>query len=340
MLFVIGLVLVSVAYLGSCARRREVVRETLPDPRLIPIAYSENYNIRVKGAEKFTSFDLAKYSKVHRQLIKDALRTRDEFLVPRKISEEDLLLVHSRDYLESLKDPEEVAKALEAGLVAILPPVTLRKRIVDPFLYATGGTLLAARRALERGLAVNLAGGYQHASSDHGEGFCLIADVPIAIRVLMKEGKIKKAMIVDCDNHQGQGSAHIFSGDDSVFIIDFFERANYPQVPSEADLPVPLDSGIGDEAYMEALKRNLPGPIEDFRPDVIFYVAGSDVYRGDQLGGLGLSEEGILERDRYVIRQARSRNIPLVMVLSGGYSEASWQIHYRTVRWMIEEYKR
>ncbi len=320
--------------------KRESVGEHLLGPKLIPIVYSEHYTISLPGAQNLTLFDLHKYRKIFHQLIEDRLRKPDEFLVPGKIAQEELLLVHSPAYISGFSDPEEVGRALEAESVGLLPPKMVQERIVDTFLHASGGTVLAARRALERGLAVNLAGGYQHASSEAGGGFCLIADVPIAIRLLQKERLIEKAMVVDCDLHQGQGTASIFRDDGSVFILDFFEEENYPFTPSEARRPVPFEYGLNDDDYLALLEKNLPECIEEFQPCVIFYIAGTDVFREDALGNQNLSEEGILHRDLYVFEQARIHDIPIVMVLSGGYSPKSWRIHYKTIAALIEKYEK
>jgi len=332
--------LVAFAASGLKCRKQEVVGEDLSGPKLIPIVYSEHYTISIPGAQEFTLFDLRKYEKIYRQLLKDRLRKREEFLVPGKITREELSLVHTPAYISRLSDPEEVGRALEADAVAALPAKVVQEGIVDTFLYASAGTILAARKALERGIAVNLAGGYQHASSESGGGFCLIADVPIAIRLLQKEGLIEKAMVVDCDLHQGQGTASIFRDDPSVFILDFFEEENYPFRTSEADRPAPFDYGLDDDDYLELLRRNLPESIEGFRPDIIFYIAGTDIFQEDALGHQNLSEEGILRRDLYVFDEAKRRAIPIVMLLSGGYSAKSWRIHYRTIAALIGKYEK
>lgn len=315
-------------------------KDTLADSGIIPIVYSKNYNIGIPFAQGFTDFDLKKFSKIQRELIRQRLRTKDEFLVPRKISREELLLVHTEEYLAKLTKSAHVARALQAPL-AILPSPVVRSAVVDPFMFSSGGTVLAGRRALERGIAINLGGGYAHASSDQGEGFNLIADVPIAIRVLQKEGRIRRAMIVDLDVHKGQGDILVFKGDKSVHIMDMYEMGIYPtgkfSLPANRDVPLPYH--CSEERYMKELRDNLPGAIREAKPDLIFFVAGSDPYCKDKLGNVQMSFNGMVERDLYVINEARTRHIPIVMVLSGGYSDDSWRIHFESIKEMILKYE-
>jgi acetoin utilization deacetylase AcuC-like enzyme len=185
---------------------------------------------------------------------------------------------------------------------------------------ASGGTLLAARAALDLGLSGNLAGGTHHAFADHGEGFCVLNDVAIAVAKLRLEGAIERAAIIDLDVHQGNGTAAIFEGTDEVFTFSMHGERNYPTEKMRSDLDVPLKDGVEDVEYLDSLQRHLPTVLEKAGADIAFYLAGVDVAAGDRYGKLKLSEEGIRARDRAVIETVRGRKVPLVIVLGGGYA--------------------
>jgi acetoin utilization deacetylase AcuC-like enzyme len=185
---------------------------------------------------------------------------------------------------------------------------------------ASGGTLLAARQALESGLAGNLAGGTHHAFADHGEGFCVLNDVAIAACRLRAERAVARAVVIDLDVHQGNGTAAIFEQVDDVFTFSMHGERNYPAAKMRSNLDVPLPDGTGDEDYLRELRRHLPLVLDAADADIAFYLAGVDVAAGDRYGKLALSEEGIRLRDRYVIQSVRGRDLPLVIVLAGGYA--------------------
>ena len=320
----------------------EIPRQRLTNPDIIPIAYSKNYEIRLAGKENLSTFDVHKYSKIRNELIREGLRKRSEFLVPRKISRGELLLVHTEEYLARMRSSKYVAKVLEVPPIKIMPSGLMRETILKSFMYASEGTVLAGRRALEGGIAVNLGGGYAHASSEQGEGFGLIADVPIAIRALQKEGLIGRAMIVDTDVHKGNGDILVFKDDDSVFVFDMYENGIYPtgHFKVAADRDIPLSHGMSEKEYLRLLEKHLPGAINEAKPDIIFYVAGSDPYCKDRLGSIQMSFEGMVKRDMFVVDEARRRNIPIAMVLSGGYSAESWRIHFETIKEIILKYEK
>jgi len=334
--FVVSLILIS-----GCVPY-EVPRERLAEPDLIPIVYSKNYEISLIGAQKATAFDLEKYSKIRNELVSSGLRKSYEFVVPGKISRRELLLVHSEEYLEGLHNPKSVARSLEAPPLKVLPGKVVEATVVDSFMYASEGTVLAGRRALDRGIAIDLAGGYAHASRDSGEGFNLIADVPIAIRILQREGLIERAMIVDTDVHKGNGNILTFKDDPSVYTFDMYEEGIYPtgHFLLLADKDIPLPHGTSTARYMELLRDELPSAIEEAEPDIIFYVAGSDPYYKDTLGSIQMSFDGMVERDLFVIKEAYTRKIPIAMVLSGGYSDESWRIHYESIKAIIRQYEK
>ena len=320
------------AYVGPS----ETPRTELRRPGMI--LYSERYNIHVLGIEKLFVFDVNKYGRIRDELVRLELRSPDDFLVPESLTEEQLLRVHTLRYLKEIESPGKAARYLEFPLAALIPGPVYRSRALASFKTTSGGTLLAARVALEHGLAVNLAGGYAHASTDAGGGFCLIADVPIAIRVLQNEGKLKRVLIIDTDCHHGEGNAQVFADDESVRIIDFYQDDIYPALKETVWLNVPFDAGIIDDGYMKLLTRHVGPALDEFKPDLVMFVMGSDIYETDPLTDTRISKAGVLKRDLYVVDECRKRNIPVAMTLSGGYSTESWQIHAEGIAELIRKY--
>ena len=198
-----------------------------------------------------------------------------------------------------------------------------------------GGTLRTAQAALRDGAAVHLGGGFHHAFPDHGEGFCLIHDVAIAIRMLQRERAIRRALVVDLDVHHGNGTAAIFSGDDTVFTFSMHQQNNYPAWKPPSDLDLGLPDATGDQDYLALLERHLPVILDRHGPDLVVYLAGADPYERDQLGGLALTIDGLRRRDAYVLGTARSRGLPVAVTLAGGYAaneRDTVEIHVNTVR--------
>ena len=304
----------------------------------VAIVYSSQYQISIGGLEKLHPFDMRKYAKIYLKLNTEGLIRPEDVFVPEPASEEQILTVHSRQYLDRLKRPSNVARYLEAPPVALVPKGMLDSGILKPFRHATGGTILAARLALKHGIAVNLAGGYHHAKPDAGEGFCIYADMPIAIRVLQADGLIKRALIVDLDVHQGNGSAVIFAGDDSVFTFSMHQRDIYPIPKETSDLDVDLPAGTDDEAFNRILKANLPQIIDRARPDIVFLQAGCDTLAEDPLASLAMTAGGIVARDAIVIDECVRRGIPVAMVLGGGYSKLAWSAQYDSIERTIRKY--
>ena len=207
--------------------------------------------------------------------------------------------------------------------------------MVRAFWLATGGTILAARNALRDRLGFNLSGGFHHAFPDHGEGFCAIHDVAIAIRKMQKEGLVQKAMVVDCDVHHGNGTAGIFAGDKTVLTLSIHQYNNYPTEKPPSTIDIHLSDGTGDDEYLKRLQQACEFAINGFAPDLLMYIAGADPYFDDQLGGLGLTMEGLMARDQLVLDLCRSRNIPVAITLAGGYArnvEDTVRIHCNTVK--------
>jgi acetoin utilization deacetylase AcuC-like enzyme len=198
--------------------------------------------------------------------------------------------------------------------------VPYSKELIEACWLAAGGSILAGRRALEDGWAANIGGGFHHACPDHGEGFCVIHDVAVAIRRLQFDEAIERAMVVDTDVHQGNGTAVIFGGDGDVYTLSLHQEHNYPFPKPPSTVDVDLPDGIGDEEYLAILEKHLHQAFHDFAPDILFYVAGADPYREDQLGGLALSIAGLARRDALVFDYARRNGVPVAITLAGGYA--------------------
>lgn len=266
-----------------------------------------------------------KYLLIRERLLVDGHVLASDFIEPEPATWDDLGLVHTTDYLDKVRtghlSREDVAR-LE------LP---LSPAITEGFRLMTGGTQLAARLALEDGVAVHLGGGLHHAFAGHGEGFCLFNDVAVAIRALQRDGRLRRAAIVDCDVHQGNGTARIFHDDSTVFTFSMHQQHNYPAYKPESDLDIHLADSTGDEAYLYALELALPEVMAS-KPDLVYYLAGADPFREDQLGGLALSLEGLTHRDRAVLDA--TGDVPIAIVLAGGYAtrvEDTVSIHTGTV---------
>ena len=304
----------------------------------VAIVYSKHYQINVGGLEKLHSFDINKYAKIYLALNTAGLLRPEDVFVPQAVTNEQILLVHTPEFLASLKNSKTVARYLEAPIIAAAPAGLVDAAVLNAFRYATGGTILAGQMALKHGIAINLAGGYHHAKPNAGEGFNVYADMAIAIRSLQKDGLIKRALIVDLDVHQGNGSAIIFASDDSVFTFSMHEGDIYPIPKEKSDLDVELPAGTGDKEYLRLLARHLPKVIKSARPDIVFIQAGCDTLDGDPLARLKMSADGIVRRDAMVIDRCVSEGIPVVMCLGGGYSENAWKVQYDSVRRTIEKY--
>ena len=273
-------------------------------------------------------FPIRKFELVRDRLLSEGTLAPAEVVEPRPAPVGDVLLVHTEDYVTRLRagalTPREVRRL---GL-------PWSKALVRRSFLAAGGTLGAARAALAGGVASNLAGGTHHAYPDRGEGFCVLNDVAIAIRALRRDKFITRAAVVDCDVHQGDGTASIFEGDPAVFTFSMHGSKNYPLFKKRSTLDVELADGTGDAEYLETLARHLPRVLEH-KPDLVFYLAGADPYAGDKLGRLALSIGGLRGRDELVLRACRGASVPVATVMSGGYAKDirdTVEIHCNTVR--------
>lgn len=315
------------------------------------IVYSPRYDIGLLGLERLHPFDAHKYSRAYGLLRRRfGGRLRRWRLDPdRQVSDGELRLVHQPSYLDQrLRSAPYLAGALEMPIVARLPARLIDWAVLRAMRWATRGTVLAAAAALEQRFAVNLAGGYHHASAQRGEGFCVYADVGVAVAMLRSAGTLAHddtVLHIDLDAHQGNGVARVFAEDDAVRLFDLYNGDIYPQdavARRRVDCDRPLPDGSGDERYLGTLEASLPGFLDRASrprtPRLAFYNAGTDVFVEDQLGGLHLSAEAILRRDLYVIEALTARTIPWVMLLSGGYSRRSYQLVAESVGAIFERW--
>ena len=319
------------------------------------LVYSHDYYLPI-GAHVFPA---EKYRMIHDRLLATKVAEESDLHAPQPASDNDVLLVHTPDYVHKLKT------GTLSGDEELQLEVPYSPELVRAFWLAAGGSILAADFALQDGVAVSIGGGFHHAFPDHGEGFCMIHDVAIAIRRMQKDGKIQRAMTVDCDVHQGNGTAAIFGGHSrprrplpswsaamfglpeeeipapeahreikDVFTISLHQEHNYPTWKPPSSIDVDLPDGVGDDDYLAWLDNAISSGLRQFDPDLLCYVAGADPYREDQLGGLSLTIEGLKRRDELVFRVARERDIPVMVTFAGGYArhvEDTVTIHCNTV---------
>jgi acetoin utilization deacetylase AcuC-like enzyme len=322
------------------------------------LIYSDDYFLPI-GSHVFPA---EKYQRIHERLLASGVAEPSDFVAPSPATDRDVLLVHTPAYVEKLQTGTLSARE-ELELEVPYSP-----ELVDAFWLAAGGSILAAEQALHDGVAISIGGGFHHAFPDHGEGFCVIHDVAIAIRRMQRDDKIHTAMTVDCDVHQGNGTAAIFAGTrmaseplpsvphftqhqavaahtppksrmhsglaGDVFTISLHQENNYPVWKPPSSIDVDLPDEVGDDYYLAWLDNALSSGLRQFKPELICYLAGADPYREDQLGGLSLTIEGLKKRDELVYRVAKARKIPVMVTLAGGYAqnvEDTITIHCNTV---------
>ena len=274
-------------------------------------------------------FPVAKYAMLRERVVSEGIVAADHVLDPAAATDDDLLLVHTAEYVhrfnEGLLDAAEIRRL----------GFPWSPELVERSRRAVGGTLAASRHALLHGVAMNLAGGTHHAFADHGEGFCVYNDVAIAIRSLQRDGLARRAAVVDLDVHQGNGTHAILGADPGVYTFSMHGGKNYPFHKVPGTLDVELADGTGDDVYLDALTTTLPRVLAEASPDIVFYIAGADPHEGDALGRLSLTFDGLIARDRYVLSQCREVGIPVAIVIGGGYGrriEDTVQVHVNTVR--------
>ena len=316
------------------------------------LVYSDDYYLPI-GSHVFPA---EKYERIHKRLIESGVAESEDFVTPQPASDEDILLVHTPQYVHKLKTGTLSAREELEMEIPFSP------ELVRAFWLAAGGSMLAADYALSHRVAFNIGGGFHHAFPDHGEGFCMIHDVAVAIRRMQRDGKIHTAMTIDCDVHQGNGTAVIFAGArvpsrplpsaggmtipaaspltmrnahaGDVFTISIHQENNYPAWKPPSSIDVDLPDEIGDDDYLAWLDNALSSGLRQFEPELLCYIAGADPYREDQLGGLSLTIGGLKQRDELVFRVARVRDIPVMVTLAGGYArnvDDTVTIHCNTV---------
>ena len=299
----------------------------------LKLIYDDRYDLNL-GAHVFPS---QKYRLVYERLLRDAIASQEDFVQPAAASDEDILRVHSQDYLYKLK----TGSLTRAEVMRMEVPYSAE--LIEACWLAAGGSILSARRALEDGFSANIGGGFHHAYPDHGEGFCVIHDVAVAIRKMQADGAIERAIVVDTDVHQGNGTAAIFGGDETVFTMSIHQEHNYPYPKPPSTVDVNLPDGTGDADYLAILEKYLHHCFEEFSPQLLFYVAGADPYREDQLGGLALTMEGLAQRDAVVLGYAQRNQVPTAVTLAGGYArkvEDTVTIHVNTIKAAIQAAQR
>ncbi len=288
------------------------------------LAYHPRYDLNL-DAHVFPS---QKFRLLYELLRREKIAARDDIVRPDRAGDEDLLRVHTQDWVTKLKTGTLTASEIMKLEVPYSP------EFAEAVWLAAGGSILAGQLALRDGFASNLSGGFHHAYASHGEGFCALNDVAVAVRRLQSDRAIKKAIVVDTDVHHGNGTAHIFRDDDSVFTLSIHQQNNYPAHKPPSNLDLPLDDGVEDDEYLSTLLPAVEKCLDEFHPDILFYVGGADPFCEDQLGGLRLTKSGLKARDKGVFQLARSRNIPLATTLAGGYArcvEDTIRIHANTI---------
>lgn len=313
------------------------------NPRLV---YSPHYDLGFLGLERLHPFDVHKYRRAWARLedaFGDALTVKTiEPTSP--VTDDELRVVHADTYLRHLTVSRYLADALEVAALRLVPAALIHRAILTPMRWATRGSLLGAEAALEFGVAANLGGGYHHAKPHGGEGFCLFNDIALAIHHLRSTDRLSPSdvvAVVDLDAHMGNGTAYAFHDDPSVQLFDFYNGDIYPSHDERArkrlDVGLALPMGCEDAEYLDDLREGLPLFLDERRPSFLIFNAGTDPYVGDDLGGLALSERAMLERDQLVFREARSRELPVLFLTSGGYSQKSYELIAATLAWLLSD---
>ncbi|MED6195796.1 histone deacetylase [Stylosanthes scabra] len=298
-------------------------------PSKVPIIYSESYDISFLGIEKMHPFDSSKWGRVCKFLVSIAVLDKKCIVEPLEASKDDLLVVHSESYLNSLKESSNVATIIEVPPVALFPNCIVQQKVLHPFWKQVGGTILSAKLAKERGWAINIGGGFHHCSAERGGGFCAYADISLCIHFSFVRLNISRVMIIDLDAHQGNGHGMDFAYDSQVYILDMYNPGIYPldyEARNYINQKVEVKSGTLTEDYLQKLDEALEVAGRRFDPELIVYNAGTDILDGDPLGRLKISPEGIALRDEKVFRFAREKNIPILMLTSGGYMKSSARV--------------
>lgn len=273
-------------------------------------------------------FPMEKYALLRQQVVAAGIATAEQLYVPHAATDAELTRAHSPEYVQRVQAGMLSAAELRRIGFPWSPEMVERSR------RSSGATIEACRAALSNGVAVNLAGGTHHAFSTHGEGYCVFNDSAVAARAMQAEGHANRIVILDCDVHQGNGTAAILAGDASIFTFSIHGRNNFPFRKEQSDLDIALDDGTSDQPYLDALEMGVRHALEAAQPDLAIYLAGADPYFDDRLGRLGLSKSGLAERDRLIFHYCRTAGIPIAITMAGGYArrvEDTVEIHLQTV---------
>lgn len=292
--------------------------------------YSDHFILPLPEGHRFPA---EKYSLLRKRIVERRLVPADNLRVPAPASDEQLLRVHEIDYLNRLVAGELTEREIRRIGFPWSPFLVERSR------RSVGGTISACHAALQDGIAANLAGGTHHAYANHGEGYCVFNDVAVAARAMQAEGRAARIAILDCDVHQGNGTASIFKDDPSVFTFSVHGEKNFPFHKEPSDLDIPLPDGAGDAGYLAAVETGVRCALESLRPDLAIFLAGADPYSGDSLGRLAVSKAGLLQRDQMVFTLCQASGVPIAVTLSGGYGkhiEDTVDIHFQTIRLAVE----
>lgn len=279
---------------------------------MLKVAFSPIFLYQVPEKHRFP---MQKYRLIPERLIEEGVLSEDNFFAPDKLTEEEILTTHTSEYWQKLKTQTLSRKEARAIGFEMTPELVERGR------YIAHATYECALYAKQYGVSLNVAGGTHHSFADHGEGFCVFNDVCIASNLLLSRGEAERILVVDLDVHQGNGSASIMANEPRVFVFSMHGEKNYPFRKPPSDLDIELANDTDDETYLTHLKQTLPNLIAEHKPDLIFYQSAVDVLATDKLGKLALTPEGCKQRDDFVLRQARDNNIPIAVVMGGGYSE-------------------
>lgn len=310
--------------------RRDGIFEPIPQCYKFPFVFDPNYDISAYGIEKLHPFDAKKYGKVWNLLKEKLGLTAENIYTPEIVSNADIELVHTPKYVSSLQNSTTLGILADMDSLGWLPDSFIQKILLDPVKLATGGTLLATDLALRYGWAINIAGGYHHAKSrELVRGFCIINDISIAAKKILIKHPHFRILIVDLDAHQGNGHEEISMHEKNIAIFDMYNVDTWPgdyPCQERINFDYPLPAKTKDAEYLQLLTQELPKTFDSVKPDLVIYNAGTDVYEEDPLGMLSISRQAIVQRDEFVFQESIKRNVPIVMVLSGGYHSQSYSI--------------
>jgi acetoin utilization deacetylase AcuC-like enzyme len=292
----------------------------------VKVFYSDTFVLPLPAGHRFP---MEKYALLRRRVAEANIVRPEDLIVPHAATDAELCRAHDPEYVRRVQAGELSEQEMRRIGFPWSPEMVERSR------RSSGATIEVCRAALDQGVAVNLAGGTHHACRGHGEGFCVFNDSAVAARATQAEGRTRRVVIVDCDVHQGNGTAEICAGDDTIFTFSIHGAKNYPFRKERSDLDIDLDDSVGDDAYLEALDRGLSHALERSRADLAIYLAGADPFAGDKLGRLALSKRGLAERDRMVFECCRGAGLAVAVTMAGGYARNiadTVDIHFQTVR--------